>query len=209
MDDNFNESTIEFSIRLTKEFIGENPSQANKKKINKKEVPLSNEDIEERIKHSLTKEIKPNPTSTNPDELVSIILENIYSHEKKDRGKIQKQYQDQKQTEMKIGDLLERYLSEKGREFGWAHSANCLRAIDFIKKKKSGWITLQIKNSDNTENSSSKSVRKKTEILKWHRRNSAKGTYNWEIFPDEKLKKKISEKNFREFALAIFNKNTN
>ena len=52
-------------------------------------------------------------------------------------------------------------------------------------------------------------MRKKTEILKWHRRNSAKGTYNWEIFPDEKLKKKISEKNFREFALAIFNKNTN
>ena len=107
---------------------------------------------------------------------------------------------------MKIGELLEKYISSKGKDFGWAFSSSCIQAVDFIKKSGSNLTTLQIKNSDNTENSSASAIRNNTTILKWFRRHSTKGTYNWDEFPDEELKNEMSEKDFRKFALKTFKK---
>ena len=72
------------------------------------------------------------------------------------------------------------------------------------KKGATSWTTLQIKNSDNTMNSSLKTVLENTTIMHWYRRHSKKGTHNWDEFPDAELRKKLSEDDFRKFALDTF-----
>ena len=202
-----NEEFEKFSIKLTTEYCKKFPKKITKKTVKGIKRSLTKEEQIQNIKKAFERIIKPNETTTVPDELVSDILEKFYSHKKNERQKIQKQYQDQKQTEMKIGELLEKYIASKGKDFGWAFSSSCIQAVDFIKKDGSNWTTLQIKNSDNTENSSASAIRNNTTILKWFRRHSKKGTYNWDEFPDEELKNEMSEKDFREFALETFKKN--
>ena len=201
-----NKEHQEFSIKLTTEYCEEFPEKITKKSVKGVKRSLTKDEQIQNIKKAFERIIKPNKPGTVPDELVSDILEKFYSHKKKERQKIHKQYQDQKQTEMKIGELLEKYISSKGKDFGWAFSSSCIQAVDFIKKSGSNWTTLQIKNSDNTENSSASAIRNNTTILKWFRRHSTKGTYNWDEFPDEELKNEMSEKDFRKFALKTFKK---
>ena len=135
-----------------------------------------------------------------------------------------------------IGQFLERYISKEGRNFGWAFSGECIKAVDFIKKDGKEWIKLQVKNSDNTENSSAKAIRDHTPISKWFRRFSSPKTvvprikkdgklgtrgltdreynelllsgdynpftraeFNWDNFPDDNLKKILTEEGFRRF----------
>ena len=71
-----------------------------------------------------------------------------------------------------IGELLEEYIYSNCKNEGWIWcSGNIVRSIDFIKKNDDGsWQMLQIKNSDNSENSSSRSVREGTPIKPWFRR---------------------------------------
>lgn len=66
------------------------------------------------------------------------------------------------------GNLLEEYISEKVRPYGflWC-DGNVLRAIDFCNTD--GTLLLQIKNKSNTENSSSSNIREGTRIEKWYR----------------------------------------
>ncbi len=52
-----------------------------------------------------------------------------------------------------------------------------------------------------------KLVRDGTVILKWVRRNSKKGIYLWDKFPDCKLKEQLSEKGFLKFVKNHFNDN--
>lgn len=59
---------------------------------------------------------------------------------------------------------------------------------------------LQVKNRDNSENSSSSAIRAGTEIEKWHRTFSKKAGANWSVFPDERLKTELSEENFERFV---------
>jgi hypothetical protein len=226
------ELQIKEAVELVEEFLTENPKDRNKKK---------DLDISGNIKNSYLKKIAPNKPTTTPDELTSIVLEVAYDHSPEDRKKIQKQYLDQKQAEMMIGALLEKYIFSKGQKYGWVFTGECIEAVDFIKKTNKRWTTLQIKNSDNTENSSSKTVRDQTTIIKWHRRNSIQRLitpklkingklskvglsddkyeeiqesgdyspfltpqYNWDNFPDDELKKDLSESEFRKFVRAYF-----
>ena len=66
------------------------------------------------------------------------------------------------------GELLEEYIARniEGDDWIWC-SGNTLRAVDFCKRD--GSALLQIKNKDNTENSSSNAIRNGTKIKKWHR----------------------------------------
>lgn len=66
------------------------------------------------------------------------------------------------------GNLLEEYISSKIRPYGflWCNG-NVLRAIDFCNTD--GTVLLQIKNKNNTENSSSSNIRQGTTIEKWYR----------------------------------------
>lgn len=85
------------------------------------------------------------------------------------------------------GTLLEEYIATEIRKFGWIWcKGNTLRAIDFYYKDKDNTIFLQIKNKNNTENSSSSAIRNGTNIEKWYRLATSKQngacipTYKWE-----------------------------
>ena len=77
--------------------------------------------------------------------------------------------------------------------------------MDFIKKtknnKKEPWFALQVKNSDNSENSSSNKVRKgtKIKIKHWFRRFSKKNKTNWDKLVEITGCEKLSNENFLEF----------
>ena len=78
-----------------------------------------------------------------------------------------------------IGELLEEYISIKLSSHGW-HCCwgSTMDAVDFCHED--GRL-LQVKNSDNSENSSSSRVRNGTTIQKWARRKSTKyNTFYWE-----------------------------
>ncbi|MFR4236189.1 MAG: SinI family restriction endonuclease, partial [Alistipes onderdonkii] len=81
--------------------------------------------------------------------------------------------------ENNIGELLEEYLAVKLSPLGWYCCwGSTIDAVDFCKADGS---LLQIKTSDNSENSSSSRVRQGTPIEKWFRRFSRRpGVYNWE-----------------------------
>ena len=63
---------------------------------------------------------------------------------------------------------------------------------------------MQVKNRDNTENSSSSAIRNGTEIQKWFRtfskpsRNRSSNT-NWENFPEAEFRDQLSEEGFLQF----------
>lgn len=99
-----------------------------------------------------------------------------------------------------IGTLLERYIDNQASRFGWIWCAGSIvKAADFIRKNENGWDVLQIKNRDNSENSSSAAIREGTDIKKWFRTFSKRSGTNWDNFPDDKLKKVLSEKGFHQF----------
>jgi hypothetical protein len=224
-----NEEFKEYSKKLTTEYLEEYPENCSQY-CKTKEKQLEN------IEKCFNKIIAPNDPTTKPDTLVSEMLETLFNHDAEKRIEIQKQYNDQKQTEMMIGEFLERYISKEGRSFGWAFSGECIKAVDFIKKNEKEWIKLQVKNSDNTENSSAKAIRDDTPIIKWFRRFSSpkkvvpyikkdgklskrglsnkeynellhsgdykpftRPEFNWDNFPDNDLRKILSEKEFRKF----------
>ena len=102
-----------------------------------------------------------------------------------------------------VGDLLERYLAEKLEPSGWIWcSGTSVKAVDFIHydEKNNEWNLLQVKNRDNTENSSSSKIRDNTTIKKWFRTYSQRDATNWENFPDEVSSKNLNEEDFRAFV---------
>lgn len=100
-----------------------------------------------------------------------------------------------------IGAILEDYIHSISNELNWIWcSGDIVKAIDFIKKNEDGsWEMLQIKNSDNSENSSSKKVRKGTAIKMWFRRFSKKKSFNWDELNKIMSTNKFSEQNFLDF----------
>ena len=83
------------------------------------------------------------------------------------------------------GDLIEEYIAERIKPFGWLWCrGETIHSVDFCTKD--GKHLLQIKNKNNTENSSSSSVRNGTIIEKWYRLGSKsekgmiKPVYKWE-----------------------------
>ena len=100
-----------------------------------------------------------------------------------------------------IGAILEEYIYSicKDQKWIWC-SGDIVKAIDFIKKNEDGtWEMLQVKNSDNSENSSSKKVRKGTTIKMWFRRYSKRKEFNWEELNRIMKSNTFSEDNFLTF----------
>jgi len=144
---------------------------------------------------------KPN---TVPDPMVSLILQIFYGIESERLDQIKREHALSMVAENSVGDLLERYISEEIGGAGWVWiSGSLIRSVDFIRRAESGGFDeLQIKNRDNSENSSSSSVRKDTNIKKWYRTKSKTGETMWEEFPlDSDDLKPLSEQGFREFVL--------
>jgi hypothetical protein len=94
-----------------------------------------------------------------------------------------------------LGELLERYIAECLEPQGWVWCAgNTVRAVDFLRQDLD--VALQIKNRDNSENSSSSAIREGTNIQKWFRIYSKTGRTNWENFP---FGSGLSEEDFHRY----------
>lgn len=147
---------------------------------------------------------EPARPKTIPDEMVSLALVSYFNVNPKDVERIKTEHSISMAAENIIGDLLERYLASAMEPEGWIWCSGAIvKAVDFIKPPSlSGgrWTLLQVKNRDNSENSSSSAIRVGTDINKWHRTFSRKAASNWENFPDSTLAGRLSEEGFFEFA---------
>jgi SinI restriction endonuclease len=65
---------------------------------------------------------------------------------------------------------------------------------------------LQIKNRDNSENSSSSAIRNGTPIQKWFRSFSKKAKTNWNNLPPSMQPYKLTEDGFRNFVSEYLKK---
>lgn len=144
----------------------------------------------------------PNEPSTIPDDMVSIVMQYAYGYSVEDSQRIKIEHQYSMSAENCVGSLLERYIDSVLRKDGWYWCCgDFVRAIDFISKDKNGlWLALQVKNRDNSENSSSSAIRNGTEIKKWFRSFSKKGGTNWGKFPVSSIVHNLSEDGFINFV---------
>lgn len=147
---------------------------------------------------------KPEPPATVPDEMVSFILHKYFGIPEANLERIKGEHLLSMGAENLVGDLLERYLAEGLEPSGWIWiSGSLVRGADFLKPpaaKEPKWLVLQVKNRDNSENSSSSAIRVGTEIQKWFRTFSKKPGSNWQKFPDSICCVDFSEDGFKEFV---------
>ncbi|WP_241522083.1 SinI family restriction endonuclease [Chimaeribacter californicus] len=151
---------------------------------------------------------KPSRPNTIPDEMVGVVLQTTFDISPEKLSEIKDTHALSMGAENIIGDLLERYLAHELEPHGWIWcSGTVVKAVDFIKweEGENKWKMLQVKNRDNTENSSSSAIRNNTDIIKWFRTFSKKIGSNWERFPDEVSTKHLSEEKFRDFVINYLN----
>jgi hypothetical protein len=146
----------------------------------------------------------PNLPATVPDEMVSFILQEYFHIPGADLERIKAEHLLSMAAENMVGDLLERYLANGLEPNGWIWiSGSLVTGADFLKPPADGeskWLVLQVKNRDNSENSSSSAIRVGTEIQKWFRTFSKKPGSNWQKFPDSICSVDFSEEGFKAFV---------
>ena len=198
---------LEFAYAAIIAFLAENPDAAS----NQRGKNTPEKGSESYIRHNAGLFAKsrdpraPKPPETVPDEMVSVILESYFDIPNESLPGVQHEHSLSMAAENLIGELLERYIASVLEEHGWVWcSGSLVRAVDFIKPpKKSGgqWELLQVKNRDNSENSSSSAIRTGTTIKKWHRTFAHRKETNWGAFPDEEFRPKLSEAGFKKFVI--------
>ena len=139
---------------------------------------------------------------TIPDDMVSLIMMEAFDYSQKDSERIKLEHQLAMSAENCVGALLERYIDSVLRPYGWHWCCGSfVKAIDFVKQDQSGvWLALQIKNRDNSENSSSSAIRNNTAIQKWFRSYSRTGKTNWHNVPPLMQGFDLSEQGFADFV---------
>ena len=149
----------------------------------------------------------PRP-KTIPDPMVSVILNVRYGVEKDRLDQVKQEHALSMVAENAVGELLERYISDAMGGTGWVWvSGSLIKAIDFIRRKGGGFEELQIKNRDNSENSSSSAIRKGTTIKKWCRTKSKTGETMWDYFPvDADFDGDLSEEGFQRWVADYLSK---
>lgn len=156
----------------------------------------------------------PVEPSTIPDEMVSVIMEKAYGYSPKECEKIKIEHQHAMCAENCVGNLLERYFDSKLRKSHWSWCCGeFVKAVDFLGRNENGeWIALQIKNRDNSENSSSSAIRDGTRIQKWFRsfsKDIKKGRSsftNWENLPSLMQGYSLNENDFKIFVAQYIKK---
>lgn len=193
------------------EFLTEHPEAANtisRKKAEPKIITGSDEYIKLKA-HNFARSRQPrapNPPETVPDEMVSFIINKYFDVPENELKKAVKLHSLSMGAENLIGDILERYIASVVENHDWVWcSGSIVSAVDFIYRKEHGWDALQIKNRDNSENSSSASVRNNTDIKKWFRTFSKKAGDNWNNFPSI-AGVTLSEIGFRNYVADYLNK---
>ncbi|KAA6206158.1 MAG: SinI family restriction endonuclease [Candidatus Tokpelaia sp.] len=127
----------------------------------------------------------PTPPETISDEMVGFIIHEYFGIPNAELSEAKKLHNLSMAAENLIGELLERYIASIVEKHGWIWcSGSVVKAADFIYKDAGGqWQALQVKNRDNSENSSSSAIREGTTITKWFRSFSKKQGDNWDNFP--------------------------
>lgn len=148
----------------------------------------------------------PEPPATIPDPMVSVILKDYFQVPAANLERAKREHQLSMGAENLVGDLLERYLASIMEPRGWIWcSGSTVKAVDFIKPPATAggtWKLLQIKNRNNSENSSSAAIRNGTEIEKWFRTFSMKSGSNWSAFPDDEIRPLVCEEGFQQYVQA-------
>ena len=146
----------------------------------------------------------PQAPATVPDEMVSVILKEYFDIPQNDLERVKREHSLSMGAENLVGELLERYLASILEPRGWIWCSGAMvKAADFVKPPATtgaAWRLLQVKNRDNSENSSSSAIRVGTVIEKWHRTFSKRVGSNWAAFPDESLRAHLSEDAFKAFV---------
>jgi len=146
----------------------------------------------------------PRAPTTVPDPLVSLIVVTYFGIDERDAERVKHEHLLSMGAEGLVGDLLERYLASELEPRGWVWCAGSIvRAVDFIRPpdtREAGWRLLQVKNRDNSENSSSSAIRAGTSIEKWFRTFSRRPGSNWDNFPDASVRGVLSEERFFAFV---------
>ena len=122
---------------------------------------------------------KSNVPGTIPDPMVEIVIRNrLKLLNNTQVNDINWGHRVGMQAENIIGALLEEYLAINLEKYRWycAWGAS-IKAVDFVSSNQK---LLQVKNRDNSENSSSRKVRDGTKIISWYRSKSTKLEYKWE-----------------------------
>jgi hypothetical protein len=145
------------------------------------------------------------PSGTVPDPLVKLIFEYRLDLGGKG-GRYEAGHSAMMTIENIVGDFLEEYLDIKLRDKGWYCCwGSTVDAVDFCHRD--GGL-LQVKNSDNSENSSSSRVRQGTEIRKWFRRFSGRpNEFNWDALQELTGDSSLTEVEFRNFIMDILKNN--
>ena len=166
---------------------------------------LSNEHLDQ-IKENFIKSrtFKNKEVSTVPDDAVYICIKIKFNKTDEEIKLIKESHNMGMSAEDLIGHTLEEYIYSETKSENWIWcSGSILRSIDFIKKETVGentiWKMLQVKNSDNSENSSSKKVREGTPIKHWFRRFSKRKAHNWEKLNKLMNNENLSEDNFLNY----------
>jgi hypothetical protein len=145
----------------------------------------------------------PQAPQTIPDSVVGTILAGYYDIPSNTLNQIAHTHSLSMAAENLVGDLLERYIADALEPIGWTWcSGSVVRSVDFIGPVRPNLpqILLQVKNRDNSENSSSSAVRDGTDIQKWFRSFSRRPATNWGAFPDVSARSKLSETGFNSYV---------
>ena len=200
----------ETSIVTILDFLEEHPQMFSTRKRKNIPDPTTKEgksSIRKVIELSMDNKIIPSTPKTVPDGAVFQIMENYYGVDGSKKEEIEKQHQYAMAAEDVVGALLEEYISSQAIKYNLIKChGETVKGTDFIKREENGWFLLQIKNRNNSENSSSASIRgflnsaQGVVIEKWFRTFALTGKTNWERFPDDILCNILNEKDFRSFV---------
>jgi len=186
-------------------FLTQNPQAASKPR--KKDMEVGSLEYIEAAAASFANSRdpkSPKEPSTVPDEMVSYILKEYFGIPEAELEGIKRGHLQSMGAENMVGDLLERYLAEGLEPQGWVWISGALvKGADLLKPSTgqlNKWQVLQVKNRDNSENSSSSAIRTGTDIQKWFRTFSKKSGSNWEEFPDSICRDGFSEEGFKDFV---------
>lgn len=152
------------------------------------------------------------PVATKPDRAVAEVLKAFENVPEEDLERIGENHRLSMQAENIVGKLLEGYVARLLESKGWIWCCGeTMRSVDFIKDEEGEDIKLlQIKNRDNSENSSSSAIREGSEIKKWYRSNSRTGKTRWDSLPensDARENERCTEEGFYEFVREIATSN--
>ncbi len=148
-------------------------------------------------------------SNTHPDAIVRYVFQYRFPDVEEDFARnIESAHSIMMTIENLVGDLLEEYLSISLQKAGWYCCwGSTIDAVDFCKIDGT---LLQVKNSDNSENSSSSRVRAGTTIIKWARRKSTKpDEHYWEDLQKITGVSSICEEQFNEFVKQTIKSNPN